>query len=76
MGLVRMKLCVEESGGDSGLSVYGGEARNAVEAGRLAALRVVDIGRWGVCATLPAVLPSLLDLNLFFWGTCLPYYTN
>lgn len=65
MGLVRVKLCVEDSEGNSGLSICGGEARNAVEAGRLAALRVVDIERWGVCATHPAVSPSLLDLILF-----------
>jgi hypothetical protein len=46
---VRMKLWVspiEKCRGGSGLDLYGGEARGLVRSGRLAGLRVVDIGRW------------------------------
>lgn len=37
---------IEECRGVSGLDVSGSEARGLVRSGRLAAQRIVDIGRW------------------------------
>jgi hypothetical protein len=73
MGLVRMKLCIlpiEGCRGDSGLDVYGGEARGLVRSGRLAALRVVDIGRWEFVPRFQWSRRPFLDL-IVSRGVCL-----
>lgn len=71
---MRMKLCdlpIEECRGDSGLDVHGGEARGLVRSGRLAALRVVDIGRWEFVLRCQESRRPFLEI-LVSRGICLP----